>query len=49
MINKVVIVGGGTSGWLTAASVLHKIPNVQVTLIDKEVSTPVGVGEATLL
>lgn len=49
MIKRIVIVGGGTSGWLTAASVVNNIPNVEVYLIDKEVSTPVGVGEATLL
>ena len=49
MIKTVVIVGGGTSGWLTALAVTHRIPNVGVILIDKEESTAVGVGEATLL
>jgi tryptophan halogenase len=49
MINRVVIVGGGTSGWLTATVLEKKCPNIQIVLIDKEVSTPVGVGEATLL
>ena len=47
MINRVVIVGGGTSGWLTATVLEKKCPNIQIVLIDKEVSTPVGVGEAT--
>ena len=45
MIKTVVIVGGGTSGWLTALAVTHRIPNVGVILIDKEESTAVGVGE----
>lgn len=49
MINHIVIVGGGTSGWLTAASLSHKIKNVKVTLIDKDQSNSVGVGEATLV
>jgi len=46
---KVVIVGGGTSGWLTAASFVHTCPEFDITVIDKETSTPVSVGEATLL
>jgi tryptophan 7-halogenase len=49
MINSIVIVGGGTSGWLSAASIVHKIKNVKVTLIDKELTDSVGVGEATLI
>jgi tryptophan halogenase len=49
MINNIVIVGGGTSGWLSAASIVHKIKNVKVTLIDKELTDSVGVGEATLI
>ena len=47
-VKRVVIVGGGSSGWLTAAN-LYNNPALDVTLIDKEVSTPVSVGEATLL
>jgi tryptophan halogenase len=48
IVNKVVIVGGGSAAWLTAA---HLITNtdIKITLVDKEISTPVGVGEATLL
>ena len=49
MINNIIIVGGGTSGWLSAASIVHKIKNVKVTLIDKELADSVGVGEATLI
>ena len=51
-INKVetiAIVGGGTSAWLAAAYISHNIPSIQITIIDKEVGTPVGVGEGTLL
>lgn len=48
IVNKVVIVGGGSAAWLTA---VHLITNtdIKVTVVDKELSTPVGVGEATLL
>ncbi len=48
-VNNIVVVGGGTSGWLTVAAINHELPHVDVTLIDKEVGNPVGVGEATLL
>lgn len=51
-INKVktiAIVGGGTSGWLTAAYLYKNQPDIQIIVIDKEIGTPIGVGEATLL
>tara|TARA_B100001939_G_C16911283_1_gene604716 strand:+ start:72 stop:1511 length:1440 start_codon:yes stop_codon:yes gene_type:complete len=46
---NIIIVGGGSSGWITAANIVHEVPFAKVTLIDKEVPTPLGVGEATLL
>jgi len=46
---KIIIVGGGSSGWLTAAYMSNNIPNADITVIDKEVGNPVGVGEATIL
>ena len=48
-INNIVIVGGGTSAWFTAAYLAHNMKRVKITLVDKEVGTPVGVGEGTLL
>ena len=43
-INNIVIVGGGTSAWFTAAYLAHNMKRVKITLVDKEVGTPVGVG-----
>lgn len=48
-VENIVIVGGGTSAWFTAAFLSRNIDNVHVTLIDKEVGASVGVGEGTLL
>ncbi len=47
-VKNVVIVGGGSAGWMTAACLAHE-SHVNVTLVDKEIPTPLGVGEATLL
>jgi len=48
-IQNLVIVGGGSSGWLSAAYLSNNFSNLKITIIDKEIGTPVGVGEATLL
>ena len=45
---RIIIVGGGTAGWLTAAACKHELRHADITLIDKEMSDPVAVGEATL-
>ncbi|NMP16292.1 tryptophan halogenase family protein [Thalassotalea sp. Y01] len=48
-INKVVILGGGTAGWISA-SLLQKLigPQLQVELIESNEIGTVGVGEATI-
>jgi tryptophan halogenase len=49
-INKITIVGGGTSAWLTAAYFNHNAaPGTEIVIIDKENGSPIGVGEATIL
>ena len=48
-INTITIVGGGSAGWMSAAYLSRKNPNVKITLVDKEHGTPVSVGEATIL
>ena len=48
-IRRIAIIGGGSSGWLAAAYLNYNFPDYDITIIDKEIGTPVGVGEATLL
>ena len=48
-IQKILIVGGGTAGWLSAAYLNRALGNsVEVSLVESRTINPIGVGEATL-
>ena len=46
--NNIVIVGGGSAGWMTAATLRKGLPHKSIKLIESKNIPLVGVGESTL-
>ncbi len=46
--NKIIIVGGGSAGWMAAATLKSQFPNKNITVIESSNIPTVGVGESTL-
>jgi hypothetical protein len=47
-IDNILIVGGGSSGWLAASFLIKTFPNKNITVIESSNIPIVGVGESTL-
>jgi tryptophan halogenase len=45
---KVVVIGGGTSGWWAAGYLEKQFPTFDITLIESDIIPKLGVGESTL-
>ena len=48
MIKKIIILGGGSAGWMTAATLCKRFPKKEITVIESPNTPTVGVGESTL-
>ena len=47
-VKSICIVGGGSSGWMTAAGITRLCPNIKLTLVESDVIPTIGVGESTI-
>jgi Protoporphyrinogen oxidase len=46
-MKRILIVGGGTAGWMTAAYLSKAVPSLQVAVVESARVNRIGVGEAT--
>jgi hypothetical protein len=47
IVNNIVIVGGGSAGWMTAAILIKSFPDKNISLIESPDIPRIGVGEST--
>jgi glycine/D-amino acid oxidase-like deaminating enzyme len=47
MTNNILIVGGGSAGWMTAATLIKQFPEKNISLIESPNIATIGVGEST--
>ncbi|HEY6729274.1 MAG TPA: tryptophan 7-halogenase [Polyangiaceae bacterium] len=48
LIQSVVVLGGGTAGWMTASYLKKAFPNLHITVAEAPAIPKIGVGEATV-
>ena len=46
---KILIIGGGSAGWMTAATLESQFPHYKISLIESKNIPSIGVGESTLV
>ena len=46
--DSIIIVGGGSAGWMTAATLITQFPNKKITVIESPNIPIIGVGESTV-
>jgi tryptophan halogenase len=45
-MKNIVIVGGGTAGWMAAIAIAGRLPESRITVVDSKAMGPIGVGES---
>ena len=46
--NNIIILGGGSAGWMTATTLINRYPDKNITVIESPSTPVIGVGESTL-
>ncbi len=49
MVRRIVIVGGGSTGWMAAAYLSKTLRNISITLVESSDIPIIGVGESTII
>ncbi|MEM9173196.1 MAG: tryptophan halogenase family protein [Pseudomonadota bacterium] len=49
MVKSIVIVGGGSAGWMTAAALAARVQGIRIQLIESSDIPIIGVGESTIV
>ena len=47
-MNNIIIVGGGSAGWMTATTLLSQFPDKKISLVESPNINTIGVGEGTV-
>ena len=47
-VKRIIVVGGGTAGWLSAGFLSSQLPGIDVTIIASDRTPIIGVGESTV-
>ena len=47
-INKIIVLGGGSAGWMTASTLIKAFPTKKISLIESPKIPIIGVGESTI-
>jgi tryptophan halogenase len=47
-IKKIVVLGGGSAGWMSASTLIKTYPNIDISVIESPKIPTIGVGESTL-
>ena len=47
-VKSIIVLGGGSAGWMTASTLIKEFPNKEITVIESSNTPTVGVGESTI-